>query len=247
MKGETSDPLERLLASARRSLTPTRSQTDRAWHELMSRMQAPAVEKLAARVKAMESGKARLRMGDRKDLLMLLLYVRGRMDRVAEGICGTTRILKLLFIAANELNLAGLVRVPYRFVPYKYGPFAPDLYSDIEVLIRCGLVKRQQLDENGEAVIQQGESLDEGLGYNGRTTLYRLTRKGQTFAEALLRDATRKKPGLESGLVVVKAQFGSMLLMDLLRYIYTRYPEYTTESLVLRKVLGLDRPQEPTD
>jgi hypothetical protein len=237
------EELVRRLSQLREALTPTAAQTGRAWRELQYRLQEPARKLLSERLARSATGKVRL--GDRKDLLLLLLYVRGRFGKIGEGIPGTTRILKLLFIAARELNVDALVRTPYRFVPYRFGPFAPDLYSDIEVLVGCGLVKREELDESGEPVIRRDETIDEGLEYNGLTTLYRLTRKGRPFAAALLAAALRRQPNVQAGLEVVKRECGSLSLRELLRYVYSRYPEYATESEILKKVLGAVPAQGP--
>ncbi|MEO0080117.1 MAG: HPr family phosphocarrier protein [candidate division WOR-3 bacterium] len=207
------------------------------WLRVRRRLAEPDRLRLMERIRRWEAS-GRLRLSDRKDILLLLLYVRGRLGRLAEGICGTTRILKLLFIADQELDTGSLVRNPYRFQPYRFGPFTGAVYDDLAVLIDAGLVRREHLDEEGTPVIQCNAELDEGFASNGLTTLYRLTHKGREFARTLLEEVRSRRPNLEPGLEIVKRQFGALPLKELLRYIYTRYPEFTTESEILKRVLG---------
>ncbi|OYD17262.1 hypothetical protein CH330_00550 [candidate division WOR-3 bacterium JGI_Cruoil_03_51_56] len=239
MKNKEVD-IDALFKQARKYLDHLvgQSNTDQAWKELQSRLQEPALKKMLERVRRFETGSGRLRITDRKDILALLLYVKGRYRKLGEGICGMTRILKLLFLAQEELEVDALVRNPYRFQPYKLGPFTPEVYDDLEVLRRAGLVKRETLDEDGFPVLQQDNEIDEGFKLNNLTTLYRLTAKGKRFARALLANGRKRKRNLEPGLTIIKGQFGAMPLHELLRYIYTRYPEYTTESVILEKILG---------
>jgi hypothetical protein len=228
---------ERFFRLARELELVSADEKQREWIRLRRLMAEPELARLQARVARFDAG-ARPRLQDRKDLVLLLLYVKGRFGRLAEGICGTTRILKLLFLASKELNVDALVRNPYSFQPYRYGPFTAALYNDLDMLIEAGLVRREHLDEDGVPVIQRGEEIDEGFGFNGLTTLYRLSRKGRRVAAALLELAAKKQHNIEPGLVVVKARFGSLPLLELMRYIYSRYPEYTAESEILEKVLG---------
>jgi uncharacterized protein YwgA len=232
------DWLERTFAELRIALEPTPEQTERAWLELQARLQQPALDRLNARLARFESGTGSARLLDRKDLLLILLGAGGSSSRPAAGVCGTTRILKMLFLAAKELAAGALVPEPYRFQPYRFGPFAPELHDDLAILGRAGLVRRDELDEDGTPVLQSDVRVDEGLGFNGLRTVYRLTARGRRFAAALLKSAVRRKPTIEAGLSIIKAQWGVRPLREFLRYIYTRYPEYTTESEILEQVLG---------
>jgi hypothetical protein len=211
---------------------------ERAWVGVRRLLSAPRVGILKQRLERYEAGISRLRLRDRPDLILVLLYSRGRLGKVAEGIRGTTRVLKLLFLATKELGAGDLVRPAYEFVPYRFGPFAAAVYDDMDVLIRAGLVRRAELDEDSEPVIRTDAAVDEGLSGNGVNVVYYLSSRGRRFAEALTASAGRRKPGLVPGLAALKARLGSMVLPELLRYIYTRYPEYTTESEILKQVLA---------
>lgn len=231
-----SDHLLRQLASARAYLdAAAAAPSERAWRALCERRTAPALARLQARLDRWAKGAAP-RLADRIDLLLLLLNAPGRTGRAGEGVLGVTRLLKLLFIAGHELGADALTPAPYAFVPYKFGPFCGAVYDDVSVLVHSGLVKRAELDDDGE--VHRADAIDEDLPGNGANVLYRLTRKGREFARALEEPAARKRRNILAGLRVVKTELASLPLRDLLRYVYTRYPEYATESEILGRVLG---------
>jgi hypothetical protein len=251
------DPTERLLAARTRPFAPGRffelcrdlelltpREKEQSWIAVRRRLAEPALVELQSRLARFNEQPRSLRLADRKDILLLLLYVKNAAGRLYEGVCGTTRILKLLFIASKELGVDALVRRPYAFVPYRFGPFTAAVYDDLWLLGQAGLVRREELDSDGEPVIRTDADIDEGFTFNGLATRYRLTRRGRAFAAALLESGAKRKPNLEPGLVIIKAQFGSLPLRDLLRYIYTRYPSYATESRILGRILGPRRPTE---
>ncbi|MEO0078234.1 MAG: hypothetical protein ABIK86_04450 [candidate division WOR-3 bacterium] len=213
---------------------------EREWVRLRRKLAEPQVAELAQRVGRFEQGRGRAKVRDRKDLLLLLLFAPGRLGRIGEGIRGTTRVMKLVFVMLEELAAGRLVEEPYQFQPYRFGPFAAAVYDDLEVLRRAGLVRRERLDQDGVPVIER-ETLDEGFEFNGLTTEYRLTKKGEKFARALLEDARRRKPDIEPGLQVVKAKLGGLPLKALVRYIYERHPQFATESEILKEILGEEK------
>lgn len=232
----TDGSLDRELALARAWLdTAAAAPSDRAWRALCDRRTAPALARLQARLDRWTRGAAP-RLADRIDLLLLLLNAPGQSGRTGEAVLGITRLLKLLFVAQHELDAAALFSRSYAFVPYKFGPFSGAVYDDVSVLIRAGLVKRVELDDDGE--VHRSADIDEELPGNGANVLYRLTRKGREFARALEAPAAAKRRNVLPGLRVVKTQFASLPLRELLRYVYTRYPEYATESEILGRILG---------
>ncbi len=212
-------------------------------------LQTRALRRLLIRLCRFRENPAQVRLGSRLDLLLLLLYAPGRTGRFAEPLLGMTRITKLLFLALKELKLNRLVPRHYRFVPYKLGPFAPEIYSDLELLISAGLVRAVALEPDGTPVlstdartIRQLLELNSGIATAERLDSARLvlelTTEGRALARHLYELALRRQPGIETGLKIIKAQFGSLPLATLLRYVYTRYPEYTTRSEIVEKIKG---------
>ncbi|MGC9111794.1 MAG: hypothetical protein ACP5JB_08065 [candidate division WOR-3 bacterium] len=215
---------------------------------IRQRIQTPALRRLLARLKRFEHQPEKIRLTDRKDLLLLLFYAPGRTGRFAEPLLGMTRITKLLFLALAELNLKKLTRTTYRFQPYKLGPFAPELYDDLEILIQAGLIQAVSLQPDGIPVIRTDartiqllNRLNSGITAAERLDaaqlLLELTPRGRRLARALFQIATRRQKNLAAGLKIIKTQFGSLPLTQLLRYVYTRYPEYTTRSEILDRII----------
>jgi uncharacterized protein YwgA len=219
------------------------AELERAWRALRRRLSAPELARLRRRVSRFEiTGAGRL--GQRADLLLLLLGARDAAGQPNRGISGTTRILKLAFIALKEAGAAALPVPQYAFVPFRFGPFTAAVYDDLQNLIDAGLVRRDELGDDGEPVILRDEGIDEGFTFNGLRTHYRLTEKGARFAAALAQAAKNKHPAAAAGIEIVKAHFAPLPLRDLLRYTYTRWPAFATHSEILDEVLA---PQEPHD
>jgi hypothetical protein len=247
MKEDTQDELERRFAALGQELDRRADESqNRCWQELRARLQAPALKRLQARLERFAKSR-RARVGDRLDLALLLL---GPESDPASGVFGTTRFMKMLFLAVKELGIDALVPNPYRFQPYKLGPFSAEVYDDLDVLVRSKLVARRNLDSDGEPVIQADlavrrsvEKLNGGLAAVERlpalSAHFRLTGPGRRFAAALLASAEKSRHDLARGLGAVRAHYGTMPLAELLRYVYSRYPEYTTESEIIEKVLSL--------
>jgi uncharacterized protein YwgA len=220
------------------------------------RIQTPALRRLLARLERFERHPEKIRLADRKDLLLLLLYAPGRTGRLAEPLLGMTRITKLLFLALTELNLRKLTRTTYCFQPYKLGPFAPELYDDLEILIQAGLVRAVSVQPDGMPFIRTDAQtvrlltkLNSGITAAERLdaarVLLELTPKGRRLARVLLQQALRRHRTLLSGLKIIKAQFGALPLTRLLSYVYRRYPEYTTRSQIIDRILTPSQPEPP--
>jgi hypothetical protein len=240
------DELDELFAATRQELDRRAAASqDRCWLELQSRLQGPALKRLEARLERFARTK-RAGLSDRLDLALLLL---GPEDEPARGVFGTTRFMKMLFLAVKELGIDALVPNPYRFQPYKLGPFSAEVYDDLDVLVRAKLVAKRTLDSEGEPVIQADMAvrravvklnggLDQVEKLPALSAHYRLTGQGRRFASALLASAGKRRHNLARGLAAVRAHYGTMLLSELLRYVYRQYPTYTTESEILEQVLG---------
>lgn len=96
----------------------------------------------------------------------------------------------------------------YKFAPYQFGPFSPDIYYDLEALERRGLVRIER---------------DDG----GKRRAYVITQQGQEFASKM-RGEHRRAYGYLGNLTrwVTRKSF-----TELLRYIYRRWPEYQANSI----------------
>lgn len=182
----------------------------------------------------------------RRELLLLLLGLEGPRAS-ATGIGGITRLQKLIFLLEREYGLrpAG---DGFEFTPYKAGPYSSRLYDNLELLENLGLVESEPTDvaTEPEAAELEALSFEELMGASSaeeqpaadsyEERKYRLTSKGLEHVGKLLErqdiaaaaDSVRK----------VKTKYKSHALNNLLRYVYTKYPEMTVESEIKDQVLG---------
>jgi hypothetical protein len=124
-----------------------------------------------------------------------------------------TKIHKILFILAQEFEELGWLR--NNFIPYHFGPWSYDVEFKIRELVRLGFLE-EKLDERDEI---------DGLRHTGYVYAYRLTRAGRVLAEDAVKKLSPK----------IKKRIKELLklnLWTLIGYVYVRYPEYATRSVL---------------
>jgi uncharacterized protein YwgA len=143
-------------------------------------------------------------MTERKDYLLLFISLPGgryELDRI--------RVMKGMFLFAQS----GIPRQTerYEFVPYDWGPFSRDVYTDLEALQSDGLLV----------------AVPEGSRY----AAYRVTDAGRQRAEhvqpTLPADATRR-------LGEIKATVTSKSFLELLEYVYERHSAFAQRRRLRR-------------
>lgn len=139
---------------------------------------------------------------------LLLLYAKNQ-----EPIYGRTRFQKVTFLAQRIENGNW-----YKYIPHKYGPYAPDLQNDLLLLTNEGYIKEE------EVVLK-----DDRTSYK-----YSITDLGITFIESI----ENTKPEYQQKITVlissfnkIKEQLNSWDLDKLIRTVYKLYPEYTGKSI----------------
>lgn len=187
----------------------------------------------------------------RRELLLLLVGLDPHA-KVHGAVSGITRLQKFLFLLEQE----GHIRPTgngFDFEPYKAGPYSAKLYDDLELLENLGLVRSEATAESsvGETVDITRLSFDELVGgfdeLSGASKAadsfeerkFTLTEEGRRKVEALLADSDYDP--VVKGIRKIKSQFSNHSLRDLLRYVYNKYPEMTTESEIIEKILGRRR------
>jgi hypothetical protein len=180
-----------------------------------------------------------------KEALTLLLYLPGKSGQVAEPIVGRTRIIKTMFLFEKEvrpqLKKKGIdFNIP-EFEGYNFGPFSVDVLNDLDTLKTLGVIEINdedewdELDSLADLSHQEYDSGTSGDVERKRMDRYSLTSDGIRFCEAVLR------PRFDliqwSFLEEFKTRCNSVRLNALIRYVYTRYPEYTKSSLIRDRVL----------
>lgn len=181
---------------------------------------------------------------NRKDLLLLLLYMPGPSGELCAPITGRTRLMKLLFLMEHEIDLPRTldIRNWYEFEPYTFGPFTHEVFEDIEFLQNVGLIgsspkgpsslveseeaKRAidlELEEFGE-LHADAEAQDPAVNEE----VYVLSAKGKAFVEQRL--LVSLDPSAKGAIATMKARAGTLALSSLLKYVYTRFPHFAVKS-----------------
>ncbi len=183
-------------------------------------------------------------MERRVDLVLLLLFARGPANKIAEPVTGITRLTKLLFLLEKETD----VENDFRFVPYKMGPYSAEINPVLEFLTSfpnpdSPLVEVGDGQEAGGASPEQSryvydvasaeDSAQQIASQNNKT--FSLTEKGQKVAQHVWNE---QKEETHQAFERIKKQYGALSLRQLLKYVYTRYPDMTENSEIKDWVHG---------
>lgn len=184
---------------------------------------------------------------NRKDILLLLLYSPGRTEKPNEPIAGRTRLVKMLFLFRKMLwsDFKRGTKIKdenfYNFFPWKYGPFSPEVFNDLDFFLLRGFVKRENASEDSlpeeaeEWVKYQSESdMTEFQVYEYEEEIYLLTDKGVKFTCVMYDDLSQAQQEMLKGF---KRQMNSAPLRAILKYVYEKYPESAKESEIKNSVL----------
>jgi uncharacterized phage-associated protein len=176
----------------------------------------------------------------RGEMLMMLLAAPGARGKEGEPVQGTTRLQKLLFLMEHEANLKATKGKDFDFEAWRFGPVSKELYDDLEKLENLGLLQSEPVSQPSEAELDEyGLSFDDLMGEDEAQSRdsfeekkYRLTAEGlQWVREHELHTETFSK------IRKIKEKYGALSLQDLLHYVYTKFPRYTTASEIKGKVL----------
>lgn len=191
------------------------------------------------------------RASSSKDVLLLLLYARGVKGQIAEPIAGRTRLMKMIFLFDKELrrdfelgNVIADEAMP-NFVAFDYGPFSANVYADIEFLVGLNFIKvvstDEDLPEEEAAEFEHWQSsTDDTEREEYHLELFALTEIGKKFVSS----------GRAGELTVdqwhvldrFKARCMATSLRSLLQYVYSKYPETTSQSKIRTQILSSERP-----
>lgn len=176
-----------------------------------------------------------------KDLIMVLLYAKGHKQQQCEPIRGRTRLMKMIFLFDKEIRktfhkeIIDENALP-KFVPYNFGPFSAEVYSDLEFLEDLEFIsKNKTQDEVSEEAYLYAlyDISSEDIGNNVEEEFF-LTDLGKRFVEA---DKAGKLTREQWNVIdEFKARCTAASLKSLLKYVYTKYPEMAEESKILDEI-----------
>ncbi len=171
------------------------------------------------------------------DLVVLLLGAPTRLKQLTGRINGITRLEKLVFLLERELpQLDAFLVESADFESHNFGPFSAKIYSAVEVLGAANLLEERHAEASSQAESWEESALigtDHGDEYLERQ--FRLTERGRRYYHVLVQDLPPELPELVGQL---KTRFGAIPLRQLIRYVYTRYQDFTDKSLIREEVLG---------
>ena len=161
-------------------------------------------------------------INEETDLAFLLCHYADEVD-------GITRLQKLLFLLQEETEFTELYEnVEIEFKPYKYGPFSEQVYDELELLINMGAIEEVEADDADRV----RTSTDSRSHANKR---FLVTERGETIAEDVNRALDSD---VQEEFEQVVEEYLDMELEDLLRYVYSQYPDYTTESEIKEDIMN---------
>jgi uncharacterized protein YwgA len=190
----------------------------------------------------------------RRELLLLLIGVDAQ-GTTTGSISGLTRLQKFLFLLERQGHIVP-TGTGFDFEPYKAGPYSSKLYDDLELLENLRLIRSEATAESTmqESVDINHLSFEELIGgfevvagseeFDGVSLAtdsfeerrFALTEEGLKRIQKFLQD--EEYSSVIDGIKRIKSKYSNYSLRDLLRYVYSKYPEMTTESEIIREVLG---------
>lgn len=166
------------------------------------------------------------------DLILLLMAAPTRFKSAQNRLSGITRLEKLLFLADRETAITTQVSEPLKFVAYNFGPYSKQVYEAVEILEEANLlVEERQIDSQDLDSMEEAERVDDTTDYSERK--FQLTPDGIALSNFL----GSQRPGIIHDLTKIKDQYAGLSLRELIRYVYTKYPESAENSVIRDKVL----------
>lgn len=140
---------------------------------------------------------------EKREWLLALLHANNN-----EPIESAVRLMKELFLIRKEIGEKQRMtdRDFYNFQPYLYGPCSFEVYKDIKRLASAGLIE----------VLRSPKS---------RWSIYRITKKGEEYIDGMVEHTPKI-------IEEIKLKFNKMPFMELLRYVYNKYPQFTKKSVM---------------
>ena len=92
---------------------------------------------------------------------LLLLYLIKKHEEASDRYLGITKLQKYVFLSENLMNKNCLKGLNYNFFRYNYGPMSKQLYTDINLFKKLGLIykERIKLTEKGNEIIKKFQEL----------------------------------------------------------------------------------------
>lgn len=179
------------------------------------------------------------------DYLLLLLYLNQK-----QPIMGAVRLTKMMFLFEKEIapilktkglesdNLPG-------FIAYNFGPFSKDVYEQVELFKGIKFIQVTNIKAGEEMAevddLEEAPFTDEMSNYgyslnnDGKYYKYQLLSTGEKYVLEKIKPCITQEQ--ETILSSFKKKITSLSPKQILKYVYTKYPEYAENSLIKNEVL----------
>jgi hypothetical protein len=112
--------------------------------------------------------------------------------------------------------------------------------------VERNIIERKAIEEeqlSSESRLPKELEMEEGIDFDKTkaNAIYTLTDTGIKYAQAYAKGTEQIDTAILMAIEDIKSTWASRPLIELLRYVYTKYPEYTSESEILDKVLGSEK------
>lgn len=191
----------------------------------------------------------KLVLRNRADLLLALLYAEESPSGLATAVKGITRLEKLVFLLKMEAGLLRGVKSDddFHFIPFRMGPWTQEVYDEVDFLESLGLLTKEGTEPRsiedkahddmlfGAMILDKYQKSSSPVS-DEKNENFGLTEKGKQKAKEVwdrLGDDEKKK------IMGIKKRFNNMNLRQFLRYVYNKYPSYTSESEI-KQYLGVE-------
>ncbi len=182
-----------------------------------------------------------------KEIILLLLYAKGKTNSLYEPIDGRTRLMKMVFLFKEELksffnnkSILSPSSLP-DFSAYDFGPFSYEVLNDIEFLKTNEFISVKTLEEEPipEEIFEYNQWENEvNIKLENETYIpeeYSLSDLGIEFTETkLIAELTTEQMNV---LNEFKKRCTEVSLRTLLKYVYKNYPSMITKSKIRDEVL----------
>jgi uncharacterized protein len=176
---------------------------------------------------------------DPEDVLLLVLEANERVLGKSR-LNGITRLEKLIFLLSKETGATG-VSDKFTFRPHNFGPFSSVVYDAKDFLSGIGLLheETQPLPSYyagaAEKAIQDlvDDDTEDAAAPDSvaHERVFELTPLGRTAAGNLRSQFGVAWPELVDGVDRVVGKYGDQPLNQIIRYVYNRYPDTTSQSI----------------
>jgi len=169
---------------------------------------------------------------DREDILLLLLSALSGQS-AKQPVAGVTRLEKMMFLLQKETAFSGRLQHRFKFEPWKFGPFSKEIYEDLDLLASLGLVDAEERELRSYAEHTEREEYNRLMESEDDEPIiektFLLTDRGRRVAEKL-RTWISENDWHE--IEQLKVRFERVPLTRLIQYVYHKYPETTSRSVL---------------